>query len=168
MSTQSLERALKMAVVTGLRSALGPALIARAGHSPDHSKLALLAMGELVADKLPFMPGRDTLLPTLARGAAGYWVAKQCAERDGDNDPWIAPLGAVVAMGVAVFAPKLRNSLAWSTGMSQPVLGLIEDVIALKLGAEATGLTLSDLSDTAKEAIGYARGEVQSRLAPVS
>ena len=83
MASASMERALKLAVVTGLRAALGPALIARAQHRPEQQHLAAAALGELVFDKLPFVPGRDTLPSLIARGLAGAWVASKCAEEDG-------------------------------------------------------------------------------------
>ena len=56
MASASMERALKLAVVTGLRAALGPALVAQAQHRPEQQHLALAALGELVFDKLPFVP----------------------------------------------------------------------------------------------------------------
>src|SRR3954447_3821159 len=145
MASESMERALKMAVVTGLRAALGPALLARAQDQPPQQQqhLALAALGELIFDKLPLVPGRDTLPSLIVRGLAGAWVAGKCVERDGaDADPWAAPLGAAVAMGVAVAAPKLRRTLGWTTGIPQPVLGMIEDYLALRLGTEAMGLSM--------------------------
>lgn len=154
MASASMERALKMAVVTGLRAALGPALVARAQHRPERQHLALAALGELVYDKLPYLPSRDSAPSLLARGLAGAWVARKCVERDGENaDPWAAPLGAAVAMGVAVAAPKLRRSLGWTLRIPQPVLGLIEDYLALRLGTEAMGLSMNQISEAARESV---------------
>ena len=154
MAGASMERALKLAVVTGLRAALGPALLARAQHRPERQHLALAALGELIFDKLPMVPGRDALPSLIARGIAGAWVAGKCVEQDGaDADPWAAPLGAAVAIGVAVAAPKFRRSIGWTTGIPQPVLGLIEDYIALRLGTEAVGLSMGQVSDAAQETV---------------
>ena len=85
MTTRVMERALKLAVVTGLRSALGPAIVARAQNRPERQNLAIAALGELAFDKLPFVPDRDTLLPLLARGLAGAWVAKRCLDEEGET-----------------------------------------------------------------------------------
>ena len=164
MTTRALERALKLAVVTGLRAALGPAIVARAQNRPERQNLAIAALGELAFDKLPFVPDRDTLLPLLARGLAGAWVATRCLEEEGETDPWAAPLGAAVAMGVAAAAPRLRKALGWTTGMPQPVLGLIEDYLALRLGTEAVGLSMSDMSDAARETIDDVRGRAEHFL----
>lgn len=154
MLTPSMERALKLAVVTGLRAALGPALISRSQIRPERQNLALAAIGEMIIDKIPFAPSRDTLLPLIARGLAGAWVANRCVEEDGaEADPWAAPLGAAVAMGVAVITPKIRKTLGWTTGIPQPILGLFEDYLALKLGAEAVGLSMNQVSEAARESI---------------
>jgi hypothetical protein len=154
MASTSTERALKLAVVTGLRAALGPALLAEAQHRPGRQHLAAAALGEMVFDKLPGVPGRDTLPSLIVRGLAGAWVASKCVERDGEHaDPWAAPLAAAVAMGVAVAAPKVRNSLRWSTGIPQPILGIVEDYLALRLGTEAAGLSMEQVSRAAKESV---------------
>lgn len=167
MASRSMERALKLAVVTGLRAALGPALLARSQDRPERHNLALLAAGELLFDKLPFVPSRDTLLPLLARGAAGAWVAGKCAEEDGEEaDPWLVPLAAAVAMGVGVAAPKIRASLGWTTGIPQPILGLIEDYLALRLGSEAAGLSLDQVADAAYESVEDLRLRIESGEMP--
>jgi hypothetical protein len=158
MMNSAMERALQVAVVTGLRSALGPAFAARAGGRPERRNLALAALGEMVYDKLPYVPSRDALPSLIVRGAAGAWAAHQVMQAEGEpEDPWAAPLGAAVAMGVAVAAPKVRRAVGWSTGMPQFVLGLIEDYLALKLGARAVGMSMAELPDAALEAVDCAR-----------
>jgi hypothetical protein len=157
-----MERALKLAVVTGLRAALGPALLARSQFRPERQNLALAAMGEMIVDKLPYVPDRDSLLPLIARGVAGGWVAKQVQEEDDDHDPWLVPLGVAVAMGVAVAAPKIRKIVGWTTGVPQPILGLAEDYFALQLGSEALGLSMNQLSYAARESL----EELKEKLMP--
>ncbi len=158
MPSASMERALKLAVVTGLRAALGPALIARSQNRPEQQHLALAALGEMVFDKLPFVPGRDTLPSLIARGLSSAWVASKCVEGEHEGrgeaaDPWTVPLAAAVAVGVAVAAPKLRRSLGWTLRIPQPVLGLLEDYLALRLGSEAVGLSMDQVSETAKASV---------------
>lgn len=160
MAGRTTEKAMRLALVTGLRAALGPALIARSKRLPDHRNLALAAIGEMIYDKLPFVPSRDSALSLLARGAAGAWVAKQVQDEAEENDPWIVPLGAAVAMGVALAAPKLRRALGWSTGLSQPVLGLIEDYISLRLGTSTLGLSMDDVQAAALESVEHLRANL--------
>ncbi len=154
MANATFERAMKLAVVTGLRSMLGPALMARATNRPDRKNWALAALGELAADKIPLMPSRDTLLPLAVRGIAGAWVARTVMNEEGHADePWAAPLGAAVAMGVAVAAPKIRRTIRWTTGIPDPLLGLLEDYLALRLGGEAVGMSLGEVKQAGKETI---------------
>jgi uncharacterized membrane protein len=162
MADATFEKAMKLAVVTGMRSLLGPALVARATNRPSWKNLAMAALGEMAADKLPLVPSRDTLLPLIARGVAGAWVAKTLAEDEGSDDPWIVPLGAAVAMGVAVAAPKIRKTLTVSTGISDTVLGMIEDYLAIRLGSDAVGLTMNEISEGARESI----DDLKERIVP--
>ncbi len=70
MASSSLERALKLAVVTGLRAALGPALI-RGGRKPGperHHLAAAARWASLAFDKPPYVPSRDSLPSLLVRG----------------------------------------------------------------------------------------------------
>jgi uncharacterized membrane protein len=155
---------MKLAVVTGLRSMLGPALVAETANRRERKNLALAAMAEMIADKLPLVPSRDMLLPLLIRGLAGAWVARTLQEEEGGtapSDPWIAPLGAAVAMGVAVAAPKVRKTLTATTGISDTVLGLIEDYLALRLGGDAVGLSMEELQDVARSALADLKGRVE-------
>jgi len=158
MAGNGMERALKLAAVTGMRCALGPALVAQSRRHPQRHNLAMAALGELIFDKLPLVPGRDSLLPMLARGAAGAWVAQQVMEEDGgEPNPWAVPLGEAVAMGVAAAAPKIRRTLGWTTGMPQFVLGMIEDYLALRVGTEAVGMSMDDVTGVARGVVEDAR-----------
>ena len=158
----AFERAVKLAVVTGLRAALGPALLAAAYNRPERNQLAMAALGEMVVDKLPFVPSRSTLPMLVPRALAGAWVVHESLKRDGVNEPWAAPLGAAVAVGAATFAPKIRGLLHAVLGIPQPVLGAIEDYLALRMGGEAVGLTMDDL----KQIGGHSFEEIKGHVMP--
>jgi uncharacterized membrane protein len=163
MDDATFEKAMKLAVVTGMRAMLGPALVARSLNRPGREELALAALGEMVADKLPLIPSRDTLLPLIARGLAGAWVAKTLQDEEGTDNPWTVPLGAAVAMGIAVAAPKIRKTLSVTTGISDTVLGMIEDYLALRLGSEAVGLSMGELSQIARDSV----EDLRDRITPM-
>jgi len=163
MADATFERAMKLAVVTGLRSMLGPALVARAQNRPEQNNLALAAIAEMAVDKIPLVPSRDTLIPLIVRGLAGAWVAKTLQEEEGGDNPWTMPLGAMVAMGVAVAAPKIRKTLTMTTGISDAAVGLIEDYLALRLGSDAIGLTMDQLTQVARESV----EDLRDRIMPV-
>src|SRR4051812_17827411 len=163
MADATFEKAMKLAVVTGLRSMLGPALVTRSMNRPEQQNLALAALGEMIADKLPLVPSRDTLVPLVLRGLAGAWVAKTLQEEEGTDDPWTIPLGAAVAMGVAVAAPKIRKTLTMTTGVSDTFLGLLEDYLALRLGTDTVGISMDELSQIARDSV----EDLRERVMPV-
>jgi len=162
MADATFEKAMKLAVVTGLRSMLGPALLARSTNRPEKHNLALAALAEMVADKLPLVPSRDTLVPLVVRGLAGAWVGKTLQEEEGTENPWTIPLSAAVAMGVAVAAPKVRKTLTMTTGVSDTVLGLLEDYLAMRLGSDAIGISMQEITEVARESF----DDLKDRIGP--
>jgi hypothetical protein len=90
-------------------------------------------------------------------------VAKTVQEEEGTDDPWIVPLGAAVAMGVAVAAPKIRKTLRLTTGVSDTALGLLEDYLALRLGTEAVGIPMDEVTEAARESV----EDLRERITPV-
>ena len=79
----AFERAVKLAVVTGLRAALGPALLAAAHNRPERNQLAMAALGEMVFDKLPYVPSRSIPYRSLiaARAGRGLGRARSASRR---------------------------------------------------------------------------------------
>jgi hypothetical protein len=161
-SKSTFERAMQLAAVTGMRAVLGAALVAEAGRRPERRNLAMAALGELVLDKLPFMPSRDSLPMLLPRAIAGAWVAKTVMEEEGINDPWAPAMGAAVAVGVASISPLLRASLRRVLGVPDFALGLAEDYLALRLGTQAVGLSLDDAAQIAGRSV----DEVKNLILP--
>ena len=147
-----MERAMRLAAVTGLKATFGPALIAASQKRPERRTLAMAALGEMLIDKLPFVPSRARLPLLLPRAFAGYWTAKKSLEADGIDDPGAAAMGAAVAAGVAIAAPLVRRTLGMLLGVPDAVLGAAEDYLALKVGAEAVGLSMDDLKAIATDA----------------
>ncbi len=159
-NNSAFERAVKLAVVTGLRAALGPALLAAAHNRPERNQLAMAALGEMVVDKLPFVPSRSSLPMLVPRALAGAWVVHESLKHDGVEEPWAAPLGAAVAVGTATFAPKIRGVLHAILGIPQPVLGVLEDYLALRLGGQAVGLSMDDLKQIGSHSVDEIKGHV--------
>jgi uncharacterized membrane protein len=156
------EKAMKLAVVCGLRALLGPALLSEARRRPERRNLALAALGELLLDKLPIMPSRKSLPMLLPRAIAGAWVAKAVMEEEGINDPWAPAMGAAVAAGVASISPLIRASLARVLDVPDSMMALAEDYLALRLGTQAVGLSL----DEAAQIAGRSVEEVKDLILP--
>lgn len=170
----AFQRAMKLAVVSGLKTTFGPALVAAAQDRPERGTLAMAAMGEMVLDKLPLMPSRRSIPLLLPRAFAGYWAAKASLEKDGIDDPTPAWIAAAVAAGVATFAPMVRGALHKVTGVPDPLIGLAEDYLALKVGGEAVGLSMDQISDIGRETcdqlaehVRPITDDIRARLQPV-
>jgi hypothetical protein len=149
----AFKKAMQLAVVTGLRGLLGPALVAEAGRRPERRNLVLAAIGEALLEKLPVMPSRNSLPMLLPRALAGAWVAKTVMEEEGIEDPWAPAMGAAVAAGVASITPVVRASLSRILGVPEAALGLAEDYLALRIGTDAVGLTIDDVARVAGHSI---------------
>lgn len=140
MTSSSTGRRLRdaavLGVATGLRSMTPIAVLAarnRLGGSPA-GRAALIAAGggELLADKLPGVPPR-TAPPVLGgRIAAGAFVGARVA------GPLGAATGAVAAAAGAVGATRLRAAIGRSTALPDPLLGAVEDVLAVGAAVAAT------------------------------
>jgi uncharacterized membrane protein len=144
-------RAVTLGFAAGLRAATPLAALALRGprDARDAGKPAWLrsgkgrfgftlgALGELVGDKLPFTPSRLSvggLTGRIANGAtAGAIVA-----RDARGSAWLgALLGAGSAVAGAFAGNKLRAAAVEASGAPDPLIALVEDVIAIGLAFAA-------------------------------
>src|SRR5437764_9542750 len=136
-------------VVAGLRSLTAPAAVALAAHfgwlhlkgtslgfmgsKPAVVILSLLAIGELIADKLPRVPRRTALAPLLARivtgGLSGACLCASANQSLGSG----AVLGAVGAIGGAFGGYETRKRLVTRLNLPDFVIALVEDALAIGL-----------------------------------
>jgi hypothetical protein len=165
-SKQAFERAMRLAVVSGLRSTFGMALMEAAYDRPNRKNWAIAAMGEMVIDKIPGVPSRASLPVMIPRAIAGAYVAQQVMERESVKDQWAAPMGAAVAAGVAALAPRIRGLLGAVLGVPQPLMGLAEDYLALRIGGDALGLTMDDVKKIGEESFEDVKEYVTSIALP--
>ena len=163
-SKTSLERAMTLAAVSGLRASLGPALLETSRRTSRSNNWVLGAIGEMALDKVGFLGRRIRPLMLIPHAVAGAYAARESMRRDGVEDQSVPIMGAVVAAGVATVAPIARLALNKGLGVNNAVLGMAEDYLALKFGGEAVGLTMEDVGDAAKEALGDLRDKVAPDL----
>jgi uncharacterized membrane protein len=139
--------AFGIGLVTGLRSMTGPALVCWAAHlgwlNLEGSRLAFmestvatytfsaLALGELVADKLPFIPNRTSPGPLFGRVVLGALSGASLCISTG----YSSALGAIVggAGGVlgAFAGYRARAALVKSSGLPDWAIALLEDLVAV-------------------------------------
>ena len=156
VDASTLLLAAGVGALTGVRSMAGPALLGYAleprgrlqrlfgrGDGPMERALTsevaarllpLLAAGEMVADKLPWIPARTSPLPLVGRGVLGALAGAVVGRRAGRGTLLPAAAGAVAALAMAALATALRDH-ADDLGVPSTVLGLLEDAVVVAAGA---------------------------------
>jgi uncharacterized membrane protein len=140
-----LALAFLMGCVCGLRSMTGPAIVCWAAHlgwlNLDGSKLAFLhhrlplviftlaAAGELIVDKLPFVPRRTMIAPLVVRFLSGALCGAAWA--------WWFPStlsGGIGGVAGAFAGYHLRRWLTVSRGLPDLPVALLEDAVGIGMG----------------------------------
>jgi uncharacterized membrane protein len=118
--------------VSGSRSMLGPALVARAASSSRLAPiLSYLAAGEFAADKLPAIPARTDALPLFGRIVSGAIVgASVCSRRQRVACALTGAAGAIVA----AYALTAARRVASQRRIPNAIAGACEDALALGAG----------------------------------
>lgn len=147
----SYSSAAGLGAVSGMRSLLGLALVSRdlagdgrrfrpgtleniLGSEGAARALTLLAAGELVADKTPFVGARTEPLPLLGRALAGAASAGAHAASRGGNGAVAALVGGASAIVTTVGMYHLRRQAVRRLDLPDPGIALIEDGIAIGAG----------------------------------
>jgi len=150
-TNRAFERAMALAALSGLKIALGPAMLATSRRWPSRQNWIMAAMGEMVLDKLGVFPPRYRPSLLIPHSLAGAWVARESLREDGEDDPWAAVTGGMVAAGVAVAAPVVRMTINKVLGIPDPLLGLAEDYMALSCGTQVLEMPMDEITDAARE-----------------
>lgn len=132
--------------VSGLRAMSAPALIARQlGSERAWHITAALAVTELIADKLPFMPDRTQpgalALRALSGAVCGYALAasrgsKRKNRQQTTQEKWMSALVAGTAALAAAFA---GNQFRRRVRLPHMISALLEDAVAVGSGAAVAG-----------------------------
>ena len=144
---QILLFAFLIGCVCGLRSMTAPAVVAWGAHLGwlhlDGSWIAFLAnkvslvvftlfaIGELIADKLPFIPARTQIGPLGARIVFGALCGAALCLSGGASLLLGAILGAVGAVGGAFAGSNYRRLLSSGSRIPDLLIALLEDVVAV-------------------------------------
>jgi hypothetical protein len=163
-TSRAFERAMVLAALSGLKIAMGPAFLATSRRWPSRQSWIAAAMGEMVLDKLGIFPPRYRLPLLIPHTLAGAWVARESLREDGEDDPWAAIAGGMVAAGVAVAAPAVRMAINKVVGVPDALLGLGEDYLALSYGTQALDLPMDELTGAAREFLESARDRARPAL----
>ncbi len=143
--------AIGLGAVAGMRSMTPPALLSRAASrggipgiegtpfaplaSTGISRLlTVLAAGEIFADKLPFVPDRTSVPSLTGRLATGALVGAALFSAHGRRGTTGGAFGAVSSLAASYLSFYLRSGAQERFGLPGPLLGLVEDAVALSIG----------------------------------
>ncbi len=138
-------------VLSGMRSMSAPAFLAAhirkkqpgtlRGSALRHlgsplvsAALALMAGGELVADKLPSIPARIDPAPLSGRMMSGAFVGAVISRMRRRSMASGALLGAASAAAGSFAAYHARRALTEDGGLPDPLAAVAEDALALAIG----------------------------------
>ncbi len=136
-----------LGVVTGLRSMTGLAVVSWAarlgwvefgrtwaallGHPASVYILSALAVGELIADKLPRIPSRKSPGPFAARVVIGAGIGAALAMAKDQSSIAGALCGAAGAVVGTLGGYEARTGLVKALGIPDFVIAVLEDAIAV-------------------------------------
>jgi uncharacterized membrane protein len=142
----ALALAFLIGVLGGLRSMTAPAVVAWAAHlgwlklgqplawmgtAPAVGIFTLLALAELVVDKLPSTPSRTAPPGLVARVIVGALTGASLALAGGVMLAIGAALGAVGGIAGAFGGYQLRTRLVKALGAPDFAVALLEDIVAV-------------------------------------
>ena len=148
-----LSRTIGLAAIAGARTMAAPALLSHClkkqpsrrlkrtrlaiMQSPRTAKvLTMLAVGEVIGDKLPGVPARIKTSALVGRGLSGALVGATLFAQQRGN-PWQgAVVGVLSALAGAYATYHLRKQLAENTLIPDPVWGGLEDILVVKAGGQ--------------------------------
>jgi uncharacterized membrane protein len=148
---EAYSKAVSLGAVAGLRAMTAPALFSHAASTYRKNEFgdnwlassfappiaATLAVGEIIGDKLPWTPNRTETPGLLARVVSGAVIGGSICAGYKKSVPFGSALGALSAIAAAYAGQNIRRSISKKTGIPSPVLGGVEDIIAVGIGASA-------------------------------
>ena len=145
--TQVLLLAFLVGVIAGLRTMTAPAVVAWAanrhwlnllssplafmGSTAAVAVFTVLALGELVVDKLPSTPNRTRLLGLIGRSVSGGLSGAAVAVSGAQSIAPGAVLGVAGALAGAFAGYEVRKRLVRTLKVPDFVIALLEDAVAI-------------------------------------
>ncbi|AHY47142.1 putative membrane protein [Rubrobacter radiotolerans] len=151
--SQDVLEVLALAALSGFRAAAPPALLARAvrrGDLPTLEGTSLgrlgsasnvflaLMIGEMIADKTPFIPARFAPGPAFGRALSGGLVGAALSVSRGRGVASGAIAGGAAALAGLYAADRARKWASGSANLPDPLWGALEDALVLFAGSRLT------------------------------
>lgn len=131
MNNDTVKKIVALGSVTGMRSMAGIAALAVGHRGVARSVTGAAAVGEMIADKTPWVGDRIDALPLTGRAVMGAAVGALIAVQQNENPVIGGMLGAATALIVAHLAYHVRKRLPLSTVAA----GLLEDGVVMAISA---------------------------------
>jgi uncharacterized membrane protein len=129
MTSDTLKKIVALGVVTGMRSIAGLAALASTRRGVARPAMALAAMGEMIADKTPWVGDRIDLVPLAGRAIMGAVVGGAIAGERDENALLGGALGAATALVASHLAYQARKRMP----LSSIAGGLLEDSLVIAI-----------------------------------
>lgn len=136
MNRSALGRTLALGAITGMRSMAGAATLAYEHGGAVSEVFGLLAAGEMIVDKMPFVGDRIDAAPLAGRALMGAAVGAAVAYEERDN----LLVGGLIGAAAAIVAAHLAFHARKRLPVSSQVGGAIEDALVMGLAAGAARL----------------------------
>jgi uncharacterized membrane protein len=131
MTTRSWRQIVALGAITGMRSMAGPAALARARGGGSVPATMALAVGEMIADKLPTAGDRVAPLPLIGRATIGAVIGAIVAhDHDGDM-----LAGGLLGAATAVVAAELAFHVRRRLPVPNLLAGLLEDALVVGIAS---------------------------------
>jgi uncharacterized membrane protein len=167
MPGSPIPAAMTLGAVSGMRSMMAPAIISwaarRSGLDLESTPFsafkgqrvgraaAALALGELVADKTPLVGERTDAAALAGRAISGAASGAAVFKARKNSMLLGALVGAAASMGAAYATHYLRKEIVRRYPVSDRMVAILEDVIAISAGLIAVAITNSGQKAIAEE-----------------
>lgn len=165
MDKRTLLQAAGFGLLAGIRSMSAPALVSNylAENRPQRLEdtpveflvspavgtvLQVAALGEMVADKMPFIPARTRVSSLLWRSLTGAITGATVGAVNKRQIVTTAVIGAGFAIVGAYAAYEVRREVKERYGVPDALLGTVEDVLVLGGGAALVRATAETAAET--------------------
>jgi uncharacterized membrane protein len=149
MNQRTYTSALLLGVTAGLRTMTAPASLALAQQQPGAAKnwllgsprtarvLTILALGELIFDKLPFAPKRIAPAGLSGRVLSGAMCGAAVVD---EHQATGALLGVAGALASSFAGYAIRKAAVRASGVPDALVALAEDGLAIGIGTVAASM----------------------------
>jgi len=104
------------------------------GHKNSAKTTAIMALGEMVADKLPFIPSRTSVFPLVTRAVSGALSATAFTKARKRSAVIGGLIGSLAAVGASYGAYKLRKSVGQKLHVPDTIVAIAEDAMVAACG----------------------------------